>query len=340
MIPPSNSSTSSIDPGVLDAIRAVQTDHIPFKVSRRVINLDRRPDRLQRFLSAWPGVQRHPAVDGESVVVDPSLVRLFGFNAHNWNKGVVGCALSHLSTWQDLLRSDCSAFFVLEDDAEHTPLTPLLDSFIQSTAPMEYDILFLGYTENHHNWAPPGEQRLIQVTSFDTAMQWFMGGAFAYLITRRGAQRMLSLINAMGMVYPIDTMMLLLVQCGTVIWCTQPFATSRVCSMHDENPDTDIQHNIWTRPIQGTATVRLDHLNYIFRMSEKYGFRFVFKKEEDDELKPDTTYVLNADRPQFNVQVRPTHAMYWMTQYDAVHLPLALKEAIEKEEGIWRVKAV
>lgn len=78
------------------------------------INLDRRPERWERFRSAlpadWPYArpQRWSAVDGKQCVV-PSWF--------HGGPGAWGCLQSHLAVWQWQLEMDLESVLVLEDDA-------------------------------------------------------------------------------------------------------------------------------------------------------------------------------------------------------------------------------
>ena len=89
----------------------------------RAVNLDRRPDRrraIERQCAAagLGQVMIVSASDGQTLVPTPALRFLFEHNDFGSNRGAIGCALSHIQLWCDLLRSDAAWFLVLEDDAE------------------------------------------------------------------------------------------------------------------------------------------------------------------------------------------------------------------------------
>jgi hypothetical protein len=78
-----------------------------------VVNLTRRPERLERFcthLGDWPFLrpERFDAIDGAKVPLPPQ-----------WERGVGawGCLLSHLCIVDRALRDGVHSLFVLEDDA-------------------------------------------------------------------------------------------------------------------------------------------------------------------------------------------------------------------------------
>jgi GR25 family glycosyltransferase involved in LPS biosynthesis len=135
-----------------------------------IINLERHPTRLQSFLQQFDSsdlsaaeLRRFRAVDAASVwpqarafVYAPALARLAaverrGFrqkHAEMPSKGGVGCALSHLCTWLDIL-SDAAApesqqYLVMEDDAR---VPRRLVASVQNALegmPTGWDILLLG----------------------------------------------------------------------------------------------------------------------------------------------------------------------------------------------------
>jgi len=105
-----------------------------------VINLARRPDRLQRFwslLGQWPfkTPQRVEAVDGAAVCVPGG-----------WDKGpgAWGCLLSHRAVLDSAIADNVSTLLVLEDDAYPVKnFTSLATRFLQNV-PDDWDGLMLG----------------------------------------------------------------------------------------------------------------------------------------------------------------------------------------------------
>lgn len=102
----------------------------------KVINLDRRPDRWQRF-SSQMGVQRlgqiytverFSAVDGKTIQVETDerismrTKRNIKYRTRRTHEdidtvGAIGCYLSHVQIWKEFVQSGASAVMVLEDDA-------------------------------------------------------------------------------------------------------------------------------------------------------------------------------------------------------------------------------
>ena len=96
------------------------------------ISLDRRPDRYNRMIiqpeiKKLPNFKKFSAVDGQTLDIktDPRVTTLCRYNIMNHTRrshdlldsiGGVGCALSHITLWQNLLKSNDNVFLVVEDD--------------------------------------------------------------------------------------------------------------------------------------------------------------------------------------------------------------------------------
>jgi hypothetical protein len=91
----------------------------------RVINLERRPDRLASFrsllaetASAQFGarIERFAAIDGRDMSLTPEIRHTFRGNDFGYRRSFVGCALSHLALWRELATGPAPAFLICEDD--------------------------------------------------------------------------------------------------------------------------------------------------------------------------------------------------------------------------------
>merc|ERR1719387_473766 len=143
-----------------------------FLTSSYCVNLDRRPERwsfVQQQLAdlRLPAI-RWSAVDGQSldvpalaehgIVAKNSLPRYFLPNEQklfgvDLTAGGIGCALSHMQIWRDIIQkhgdaSDESMFLVLEDDCKFLPGFSE-DALLARLAhiPRDWQIIFLGGTD-------------------------------------------------------------------------------------------------------------------------------------------------------------------------------------------------
>jgi FkbM family methyltransferase len=175
----------------------------------KVINLERRPDRKVDIMNQ---LQKHgindytlvKAVDGSQLEETQELANLFQGNNFNNNKGVIGCALSHLKLWYELINDENNDYYViLEDDIE------LYDDFKNKLK--EHCILFQQYGAEHLSLGvccnSEQEQRKIStenVTIFRKNVYKYWNIAFAYIISKKAAQKIIDFVNICSIKCAID----------------------------------------------------------------------------------------------------------------------------------------
>lgn len=175
-----------------------------------VINLDRRQDRKENFLKAHPDfkgvVRRIAAYDGRALDLTPSLCRLFKTNDFFWKKAVMGCALSHLKVWNMLVSEppDIQTFLIMEDDARLAPGWREAWATAYKSLPAGWDCVYLGgiLPPNRAAFANtlervgPGLCKVAPNKIFGQKepSSYFHFCAYAYVLSRRGAEKILGSI--------------------------------------------------------------------------------------------------------------------------------------------------
>ena len=90
----------------------------------KVVNLERRPDRLDRMRKQLNGHSQYDvvnAVDGLTIQSDDPRLRMFHGNDYGNNAGTIGCALSHIQLGETLLEDKTTDYYlIIEDDCEFT----------------------------------------------------------------------------------------------------------------------------------------------------------------------------------------------------------------------------
>ena len=181
--------------------------NITKKVPIRVVNLARRPDRWQSIdkILREQGITHHTrfdAIDGSKIAMNDFIKNLFRNNDFNYRQGVVGCALSHIKMWQELLNSQDDYMVILEDDIElvndfESKLNVALHHMYQHPY---IDLNFLGYfywngkPEKSNNYP---EMKLIDIPKY-------MGGTIGYVISKPAAMKLLHIAKFKGIQNGID----------------------------------------------------------------------------------------------------------------------------------------
>ena len=180
-----------------------------------VINLDRRPDRMEKFKKTHTILSeralRLPAFDGKKLALTDKIARLFKPHDFNWKKPVMGCALSHLSVWMRLLtdKPDIQSYLVLEDDVVlDSTWKQRWDAMIDDDAlPEDWDIVYLGgiLPPNREGFEACCVEKLNkhiarikenQVFGQPIPNRYMHFCAYAYVLSRRGAQKILDVLAA------------------------------------------------------------------------------------------------------------------------------------------------
>ena len=130
-----------------------------------VINLDKRKDRLKRFISritplgASLGgtVERFSAIDGNTIPTE---------KRNNWSAGAAGCKQSHIDIITECRKNKVKSVLVLEDDVTFVPDFKDRFKLFMDDVPEDWDMLYLG---GNHQAAPKQiKNQVHQVWVFST----------------------------------------------------------------------------------------------------------------------------------------------------------------------------
>lgn len=129
-----------------------------------LINLERRTDRLQRFLKGYNSsdlkgnnITKFHAVDGSRVnmrtvpITDIAALELkqlettgFRYKHYQLTKGAIGCYLSHVRVWKRIMQSNQERALIFEDDASIPPNCGLQMKKAMQHIPDDWDIIVFG----------------------------------------------------------------------------------------------------------------------------------------------------------------------------------------------------
>lgn len=196
--------------------RVVRGHRLSERLGIRLINLDRRPDRLESFTrrvaeAAGPAlvsrITRFPAVDGRLLSMTPEIRWTFRDNDFSFRRNMVACALSHMALWEELAASDFPGFLIFEDDVHLC--RGFMGQLVEICGTLEnrhpgFDMVLLGHSEVHKGQRIEFKNSCLPASleAFDGAR--YLGGLFAYIISRKGAKKLMDLSVRDGVQHGID----------------------------------------------------------------------------------------------------------------------------------------
>jgi GR25 family glycosyltransferase involved in LPS biosynthesis len=212
-----------------------------------VINLDRRPDRWKTFENDAKDIgipyTRFSAIDGQKLMPNDQLQRIFEGNDYYMRRGMVACALSHIKLMIELLYSSYDFFIILEDDITFVPDFAKKVNHLLEKLPDDWDLCYLGHhlwnhTKTDDHFDKEAMPMVVKKNNVES-LRYSIGGTTGYLISRQGASRILAFINRLGMTNCIDTMQQK-AACAINLYYSFPLLVySECCTNTDAN--TDIQ---------------------------------------------------------------------------------------------------
>jgi glycosyl transferase family 25 len=167
------------------------------------INLDRRPDRNQNVIDQLKKLnldsmsERFSAIDGKKLnldEIDSKIITKQGIEDAkksdvlytHLTPGAIGCAMSHQAIYQKIVNENIVKCLILEDDIT------FVDDFNKKIEELEkkitndYDLFFLGY----HGVS---QYDIINITPNNIHKFITIYGLFGYIVTKKGAQKLLDL---------------------------------------------------------------------------------------------------------------------------------------------------
>lgn len=251
-----------------------EDEEISFKLKTFIINLDRRQDRWEKIQENnninFLAYQRFNAIDGNKLKPTSQLCQIFDNNDYNMRKGMVGCAMSHIKLYIDLLKdSEVDTYLIMEDDLDF--VTNFREKFlycIKELDKVDWDLFYLG----HHLRSQFIDKKVYSKTLWPKIEQFnrfeslsqSMGGTGAYIINKKGAEKLLEYINITGMTNCIDTIQQKSADTLDVFY-SYPHLIYSECCRPENNTDTDIQLNFESLsvPLEKRLEEELKKYNFI-----------------------------------------------------------------------------
>jgi GR25 family glycosyltransferase involved in LPS biosynthesis len=171
----------------------------------KVVNLKRREDRKNHFIEQFEreGIASNQyefkeAVDGNELNETTEIQMLFGHNNFGYRKGVIGCSLSHLNIYNDLINDFENDFYIIfEDDVElvtnfKEKLNKITNEFTKKNIEHLAISLSLSNSESEINNKSLNENE-INIYEKDVYKLWNI--TFAYIISKDAAKKIINFVN-------------------------------------------------------------------------------------------------------------------------------------------------
>lgn len=189
----------------------IASEILPKITDAYVINLNRRRDRYDAFVANHGDfakkVRRVPAIDGRQLKLTPAIARLLRPNDFFWKKSVAGCALSHLQIWNQLANesAEANAYLIMEDDVKMADNWQSQWRMAAHTIPEDWDVLYLGGVLPPNKPGLEGIKERVndhwcrvapnKIFNQPYPTRYFHFCNYAYVLSRRGAQKIMNIID-------------------------------------------------------------------------------------------------------------------------------------------------
>jgi len=191
------------------------------------------------------------AIDGKTQQIEQSIERFhitpqkqyyLKNYLFNFTRGQLGCLLSHLSLWHNLLSSNPPHLITLEDDCILGPTFSTHVNNILAELPSDYDFCYLYVFDDHYKNTDdvtiPGKQFINKA--------YYTWCTLSYIVSRAGAQKLID--NFKNIDLPLDEKIIILINNGTLnaFSAKHRFITNNGCK--NSTDTSGLPSNIWSSP--------------------------------------------------------------------------------------------
>jgi len=176
-----------------------ENEEITEKLPIYIINLNKRTDRKEKIEknlinSQIDSFNFFEAINGKELKSSDKLFSLFERNDFNYKKGVIGCALSHIKLWNNLLTDPKNEFYIiLEDDITFCNNFKKYLSIVCKLF-IEQNLEHLALGEYFSNKQFPTDNSKLEIYTKDLYSEWNV--TFAYIISKSAAKKAIDYINS------------------------------------------------------------------------------------------------------------------------------------------------
>ena len=279
-----------------------------------ILNLERRSDRWkdmnEKVAKYDLNAYRINAIDGSKFNFE-KYKELFSlrdyrlrvknpYQHHQYNRGVLGCALSHYTMWESIINNDNMSnedyILIMEDDCKF--VDDFETKFYELLEQLKYiywDICYLGYTDYVALDTDKEENNLIKLSGEPRTRG---GGTFGYLITKAGAKKFYEAANDRSIQQAVDWFMIEQYDKVVAYKTKNDLIFSNVAGV--EGHDSDVQNKPTTfLDLELTETdlngnkYLTDQYDNVFELTLPFKINYVGHFNKDDNLLEINKFHLN-----------------------------------------------
>ena len=268
------------------------------RIKSFVVNLDTREDRWEKFERdnapdlKFLKYQRFSAIDGKKLISTCQLQQIFENNDYQMRRGMVGCFMSHVKLYCDLIYDDTAdGYLILEDDIELTSdfETKYNALLVQLSKENHWAFCFLGHHVRDVSTLETAHDKtkipVIEKVNVYKSFILSLGGTTGYLISKSGAKAFLDFLDSTGATNGIDTCIQKSADILGVYYPT-PHLIYSDCFRGDHKVDSDIQYDYLgleksvEERVQDEVKFFQDHAKVLIRIYEYNNiFKYITKKD-------------------------------------------------------------
>ena len=176
-----------------------------------VINLEKDTERLENITNSLVTqnieFERFDAILGSTILEDSRITKPCNIFCTD---GMKGCALSHRTVWETMVKNDYEYIMILEDDSQINTSFDIDLQLLWDTVPEDFDILYLGShfycgdTSLYNRITTAAFQKNVQEINSGLYQVEGCGGFHAYIISRNCAKKFIE--QSIGFHIDIDVM--------------------------------------------------------------------------------------------------------------------------------------
>jgi GR25 family glycosyltransferase involved in LPS biosynthesis/tetratricopeptide (TPR) repeat protein len=174
----------------------------------KVLNLLRRSDRRENMKREMKDARFDfkDAVDGRLLRSDDPRLLSFVGNDFNSNPGAIGCAISHIELWKELMADTTTEYYIIMEDDIKLKDSWFTDLLKISRQLEVTDTVMLGYSM--FSDVRKGAESLYRNDEtpniYELNVDRYIGGFFCYSINKNAAQKILRSLSVTGIKHGID----------------------------------------------------------------------------------------------------------------------------------------